>query len=282
VSDLPVDAGGGAPGASANGPARIDAKRIDLQIPTGHARGEVMSVAQRIFYRIVRAVVVFVGRVYFRISVRGRHNVPTSGPFILSPIHRSFLDTPAVAAVTRRRMRYMGKESLWRGRFSGWFFTTAGGFPVQRGSADRDALRAGTEVLERGEPLVLFPEGTRQSGPVVTPLFQGAAYLACRTGAPIVPVGIGGSEAAMRRGSRMIRPHKITIVVGEPLWPPPPGPSGRVPRKAITALSDRLADAIQPLFDEAQAWAGTPNDPSVGDPTGRTATTAGGHDADMG
>jgi len=245
--------------ASGTGPAPIGARRVDLQIPTGHQRGEVMSATQRVFYRIVRAVVVFLGRTYFRISVRGRHHIPATGPFILSPIHRSFLDTPAVAAVTRRRMRYMGKESLWRSRFSGWFFTTAGGFPVQRGSADRDALRAGTEVLERGEPLVLFPEGTRQSGPVVTPLFQGAAYLACRTGAPIVPVGIGGSEAAMPRGSKMVRPHKMTIVVGEPLWPPPPGPSGRVPRKAITELSDRLAAAIQPLFDEAQAWAGTPN-----------------------
>lgn len=263
MSELPADGDDRVPESTGSGPARIEAKRIDLQIPTGHARGEVMSPTQRVFYRIVRAVVVFVGRVYFRISVRGRHNVPASGPFILSPIHRSFLDTPAVAAVTRRRMRYMGKESLWRSRFSGWFFTTAGGFPVQRGSADRDALRAGTEVLQRGEPLVLFPEGTRQSGPVVTPLFQGAAYLACRTGAPIVPVGIGGSEAAMRRGSKMIRPHKITIVVGEPLWPPPPGPSGRVPRKAITELSDRLATAIQPLFDEAQAWAGTPNEYGV-------------------
>lgn len=250
---------GGEDGSAGSGRARIDAARVDLQIPTGHERGEVMSFTQRVFYRIVRAVVVFIGKVYFRISVRGREHVPATGPFILSPIHRSFLDTPAVAAVTRRRMRYMGKESLWRTRFGGWFFSTAGGFPVQRGSADRDALRAGTEVLERGEPLVLFPEGTRQAGPVVTPLFQGAAYLACRTGAPIVPVGIGGSEAAMRKGSKMVWPHKMTIVVGEPLWPPPPGPSGRVPRKAITELSDRLAAAIQPLFDEAQVWAGTPN-----------------------
>jgi len=239
--------------------ARVDAERVDLQIPVGHARGEVMSVPQRVFYRLVRAVVVFIGRVYFRVSVHGRQHVPDTGPFILSPIHRSNLDTPVVAAVTRRRLRYMGKESLWRSRFGGWFLTTAGGFPVQRGSADRDALRAGTEVLERGEPLVLFPEGTRQSGPVVTPLFQGAAYLSCRTGAPIVPVGIGGSEGAMRKGSKMVWPRKITIVVGAPLVPPPPGPSGRVPRKAITALTEQLAAAIQPLFDEAQALAGTPN-----------------------
>jgi 1-acyl-sn-glycerol-3-phosphate acyltransferase len=158
-------------------------------------------------------------------------------------------------------MRYMGKESLWKTRFGGWFFTTAGGFPVQRGSADRDALRAGREVLDRGEPLVLFPEGTRQFGPKVQPLFQGAAYLACRTGAPIVPVGIGGSEAAMPKGSKMVYPKRLTIVVGAPIYPPDPGPSGRVPRRAVSDMTEELATAIQRLFDEAQQLAGTPNTP---------------------
>ncbi len=61
-------------------------------------------------------------------------------------------------------------------------------------------------MLERGEPLVLFPEGTRQTGPEVAHFFDGAAYLACRTGAPIVPVGLGGTEAAMRKGSKMVLP----------------------------------------------------------------------------
>ncbi len=239
--------------------ARVDAARVDVQIPEGHERGEVMSVTQRFFYRLVRSVVVFIARTYFRVKVVGASNVPATGPFILSPIHRSNLDTPVIAAVTRRRMRYMGKESLWKTRFGGWFFTTAGGFPVQRGSADRDALRAGREVLDRGEPLVLFPEGTRQFGPTVQPLFQGAAYLACRTGAPIVPVGIGGSEAAMPKGAKMVYPKRLTIVVGPPIYPPDTGERGRVPRRAVTEMTDELARAIQVLFDEAQILAGTPN-----------------------
>jgi 1-acyl-sn-glycerol-3-phosphate acyltransferase len=235
------------------------AQHVDVYLPDGHQRGEVMSRGQRIFYRMVWSVVVAIARTVFRVQVIGRPNVPETGPFILSPIHRSNLDTPVIAAITRRRLRYMGKESLWRSRFGGWFFTTAGGFPVQRDSADRDALRAGREVLERGEPLVLFPEGTRQSGPVVQPLFQGAAYLACRTGAPIVPVGIGGSEAAMPKGSRMVRPRRMVLVVGAPLYPPPPGPSGRVPRRAVAEMTTELAEVIQVLFDEAQQLAGTPN-----------------------
>jgi 1-acyl-sn-glycerol-3-phosphate acyltransferase len=107
----------------------------------------------------------------------------------------------------------------------------------------------------------LFPEGTRQFGPKVQPLFQGAAYLACRTGAPIVPVGIGGSEAAMPKGSKMVYPKRLTIVVGAPIYPPDPGPSGRVPRRAVSDMTEELATAIQRLFDEAQQLAGTPNTP---------------------
>jgi 1-acyl-sn-glycerol-3-phosphate acyltransferase len=243
----------------AAGRARVDAARVEVHLPEGHFRGEQMSLTQRVFYRLVRGVVMLIARTYFRVRVVGADKVPATGPFILSPIHRSNLDTPVVAAVTRRRLRYMGKESLWKTRFGGWFFTTAGGFPVQRGSADRDALRAGREVLERGEPLVLFPEGTRQSGPTIEPLFQGAAYLACRTGAPIVPVGIGGSEAAMPKGSKMVYPRKMTLVVGDPIHPPPLSAQGRVPRSAVADLTAELSVAIQALFDEAQILAGTPN-----------------------
>src|SRR4029078_13719671 len=117
-------------------------------------------------------------------------------PFILAPIHRSNLDFLMVLVCTRRRMRYLAKDSLWK---PGWGqrFSALGGIPVARGSADREALRTCIEVIESGEALVIFPEGTRQHGPTICELFDGPAYVQSRTGAPIVPVGIGGSEAAM-------------------------------------------------------------------------------------
>jgi 1-acyl-sn-glycerol-3-phosphate acyltransferase len=83
----------------------------------------------------------------------------------------------------------MGKDSLWLKRWKGWLCSALGAFPVSRGTADREALRRCIVVLEAGEPLVLFPEGERKSGPVVQPLFHGAAYVAVKTGVPIVPVG---------------------------------------------------------------------------------------------
>lgn len=232
--------------------AKVDAAKVDLYL-AGHQRGGDMSLAQRAFYRLIWYVVQAFLRTYFRVRVTGAQNVPSTGPFILSAIHRSNVDTPVVSAVTRRRLRYMGKESLWSSSLTGWFFSTAGGFPVQRGSADREALRACKEVLERGEPLVLFPEGTRQQGPRVQPLFHGAAYLACSTGAPIVPVGIGGSEAAMPKGARMVRPKRISVVVGEPLWPPAQTGERRVPRRAVRELTEELSEHIQAAFDEASS-----------------------------
>lgn len=230
-----------------------------LHVPEGHERGERMSTVQRWFYGVVRGFIVVVGRLWLRLEVHGAENIPADGAFIVSPIHRSNLDTPILGAITHRRMRYMGKESLWRSRFGGWFLTALGGFPVERGTADREALRASVTVLERGEPLVMFPEGTRQSGPEIAEMFDGPAYLACRAGVPIVPVGLGGTERAMPKGARFLHPAKVVIVIGQPLQPPPPKESGRTSRRAVRELTGDLGQAIQALFDEAQALTGHPN-----------------------
>lgn len=217
------------------------------------------SFASRVFYAVIRALVIGLARLVTRVTVVGRSNIPAGGAFLLAPIHRSNIDTPLVAAVTRRRMRFMGKDSLWKVKPVGWIVSALGAFPVTRGSADREALRRCIVVLESGEPLVLFPEGTRQSGPRVMPLFDGAAYVAVKAGVPIVPVGIGGSEGVMPKGSRMIRPRKCVVVVGEPLVVPR-DESGRVPRSAVREITDRLSVELQRLYDDAQRRAGTPND----------------------
>lgn len=235
--------------------------REQLHVPAWHEKGEVMSPAQNLMYSFVRGAIHLYLLAWHRLEVTGLENLPQSGAYIVSPIHRSNLDSMVIAAITRRRMRYMGKESLWKNRFTGWFFSAMGGFPVQRGSADREALKAALTVVSRGEPLVMFPEGTRQSGPVLTEFFDGPAYVSCRSGAPIIPVGLGGTEVAMTKGSKMIRPVKITIVIGEPLHPDATTDGGRVPRRAIRELSGRLGIAIQELFDEAQLRAGRPNPP---------------------
>lgn len=223
-------------------------------------------------YRVCRFISVGASRLAFPGRIVGAENLPTSGPYILAPVHRSYLDWLLVARLTRRRLRYIVKAEVWKSKAVGRFIEALGAFPVNRSGADRDALERCRAVLNGGEPLVMFPEGTRRSGERVEDLREGVAYLALRAGVPVVPVGIGGSELAMPRGSRLPRPRRVDLVVGPPLRqgvspddggkaavapagggePAASRPSTRVPRREMRELSDRLEEAIQQAFDEAR------------------------------
>jgi 1-acyl-sn-glycerol-3-phosphate acyltransferase len=214
-----------------------------------------MSGLGLVWYRFVRALVAGLCRLWFRMSVRGRENIPATGPFVLAPVHRSNIDFAIVCAVTKRRMRYLAKDSIFKYGL-GRVWSSLGAIAVVRGTPDREAMRQLEETLRTGEPVVMFPEGTRQSGPEVQPLFDGPAYVALRAGVPIVPVGIGGSERAMPKGSKLIYPRKVTLVVGKPIYPEAREEGARVPRRAVTELTASLKDEVQRLFDEAQVLAG--------------------------
>jgi len=207
----------------------------------------------RAAYQFMRGVCVAVCRLWNRLSIDGRQNVPKNGAFVLAPVHRSFLDTPISACVTRRRLRFMGKDAMWKYRAGGWLLSALGGFPVTRGTADRQALVRCIQVLQSGEPLVVFPEGERKSGPIVQPLFEGAAYVAVKAGVPIVPIGIGGSEHVMPKGSWIIRPRKLHVIVGPPISPVREGMSART---AVRELTAELHSELQRLFDASQARVG--------------------------
>lgn len=213
--------------------------------------------SSQLFYRATRVVFMAFFRLWLRMSVQGGQHVPEQGGFILAAGgHRSILDTPIVAGTTTRILRYMGAEKYFEPFGLGWFLRSVGGFPIDRDATDRDALRLSEEVLRRGEPLVIYPEGTRFSGPIVQELQHGAAFLACRAQVPIIPVGLGGTERAWPKGAKLIRPRKIVLVVGEPMIPPLPEDGKRVKRSAVRAFNDELHEQLQTLFDEAQIEAG--------------------------
>jgi 1-acyl-sn-glycerol-3-phosphate acyltransferase len=194
-------------------------------------------------------------RTYCRMTVEGIENVPTTGPFVLAPIHRSYIDTPIASGCSRRRMRFMGKDTMWKTKPFGWTLSALGAFPVTRGTADREAVTRAIAVLQSGEPLVLFPEGERKSGPIVQPLRDGAAYVACKAGVPIVPVGIGGSERVLGKGMKFMYPRKLVVLIGEPIRPAAPV-NGRMPRADVKEISVQLHSRLQSLFDEAERRAG--------------------------
>ena len=116
--------------------------------------------------------------------------------------------------------------------------------------------RSAERALAVGESLVLYPEGTRSSGPKLGPLMNGPAFLALRANVPIVPVGIGGSERSMPVGAKWLRPSRVAMVIGKPIWPAPTPATGRVPRRMIDELTDSLRSELQAVFDQARALAG--------------------------
>jgi 1-acyl-sn-glycerol-3-phosphate acyltransferase len=206
-------------------------------------------------YRLLRVLVHLINRAYWRVEIEGVDAVPVAGPVILAPVHRSFMDFFVVSEVTKRKIFYMTKEEMWKSPLLGAFLDGVGAFPVHRDGADRLALERAQDVLERGEVLILFPEGTRREGPVIEDLHEGAAFLAARTGAPIVPIGIGGTAAAMPKGSKFVRPVKVHLVVGPPLAAPERSARGRVPRTQVHALTEHLRAELQLLYDDAEARA---------------------------
>ncbi len=248
-------------------------------------------------YKVARLISVGVSRLYLPGRVIGRENLPESGAYLVAPVHRSYVDWLIVARITgRRRLRYIAQAELWKSKSVARLLEVLGVFPVNRSGADREALERCRQVLAGGEPLVMFPEGTRRSGPAVTDLREGVAYLALRAGVPVVPVGIGGSERAMPRGSSVPRPRRVEVVIGKPVWPPnaggagavrggeiavadtagaegaaqdgdagggstaessgPRSKPGRVSRRVTKEFSDEVGAAIQQVFDEAQRRAG--------------------------
>jgi 1-acyl-sn-glycerol-3-phosphate acyltransferase len=211
---------------------------------------------RKVGYRLMRRTFTTLLEVWFRPKVVGRENVPATGPVILAPVHRSFADFGFVAFCTKRKLFFMAKDSLWNNKWLARLLPYVGAFPVHRESADREALQRAEEVLNRGQCLVLFPEGTRRAGPSIENLMEGAAFLSARTGAPIVPIGIGGSDLSMPKGSAIPKPYTIQVVVGRAIPAPARTGGGRVSRSAVHAVSEELVGKLQAVYDESKAKTG--------------------------
>lgn len=242
------------------------------QVPAARSRaaktvvGSPPTRRQVVWFRFARAVLFGLCWLMWRMSFYGQEHLPQTTPYVITPVHRSYLDTFFAAFVVRRRVRFMGKEEMWAKPWAARLLSSLGAFPVRlqgqsgtdlrRGTPDREALRNCLSALAGGEPVVMFPEGTRRSGPVVEPLFGGPAFVALRMNVPMVPVGIGGSERAMPRGSKLLRPGRVAIVVGKPIWPPVRPVGAPVLREDVDEMTAKLQAELQMVFDEARRLAG--------------------------
>ncbi len=184
--------------------------------------------------------------VYWRIEAHGCEKVPTEGPVILAANHRSHLDSIILPYVTWRPLNFMAKKECFDTAIGASVYSRLGVFPVNRGTADKAALRRAVEVVRAGGVLGIYPEGTRCFGPKVETVQRGAAWLAARGDAPIFPVGIGGTEAVLPKGAKFVRPAKVRLVVGDPLDPPK-----TTKKSELEEFTLLLKERLQEAFDDA-------------------------------
>jgi 1-acyl-sn-glycerol-3-phosphate acyltransferase len=193
-----------------------------------------------ILYEAVRWLSIFVFNVTARLRVRNIANLPQSGPFIIASNHLSWTDIPLIAMPVRRKVVYMAKEEYFSSKLA-WLVRFLGAFPVKRGEADRQALRAGEEQLKKGNILVIFPEGTRSRTRTMATGHSGIGLVALRSGVPVVPVAIWGSENALKKFGT-----PITISYGEPIVLKPKGK--KITREDIDGATNLVMHKIAAML----------------------------------
>ena len=193
-----------------------------------------------ILWRLIRVVVRIIAAIIFDIHTVGRQNVTETGPLIIASNHLSWADVPLIPAFLKRKVVYMAKEETFRGKGS-WFVRFLGAFPVKRGEADRQSLRTAEEQLKAGRVLSIFPEGTRSKIHTLGQAHAGMGMIALRSGAPVIPVAIYGSEKSFKK----FRPH-ITIIYGEPMILTPKGK--KITREDIDRSTEQVMLRISSML----------------------------------
>ena len=168
-------------------------------------------------YKITRVVVQIVLPMLGGITVIGAENIPESGPVILAPNHRAYMDPPYLSMVTKRQLHMMAKEELFVVPILGPLIKALDAFPVKRGSADRSAIRQAIGELKAGHVLGIFPEGKRADSGTLEPAEKGFALIARQTGVPIVPIALEGTDRVHPMHAKRLFRARVTATIGKPM-----------------------------------------------------------------
>lgn len=178
--------------------------------------------------------------------VRGEENVPKHGPVLFVANHVSYLDPPAIGDASPRRVVFMGKKELFDIKPLGWLLRGVDAFPVRRGEADRSAVKNTLAMLRENRAVCIFPEGGRQTSGELGEAEHGAALFALKTGCPVVPVYVEGTNKALDNRGRLHR-ARVVVAFGTPFS----FPAGKTSRAALDAAGRELMAAIARTRDDA-------------------------------
>lgn len=178
----------------------------------------------------------------------GRENIPRTGGVIVASNHISNLDPPAVGAGMRRQVRFMAKEELFHPEICGIFMRCAGTFPVRRSTADRKAIKRAIELLDQGNVVGIFPEGTRSEDGKLREPELGLGLIALKSRAAVIPTAVIGTDKILPLHAKRFYFHKAKIVYGEPLTFPDLYDASdsrqameEIGRRVMAAIADLLA-----------------------------------------
>lgn len=183
-------------------------------------------------------------QVYLRGRTYGAENVPQQGPIVVVSNHASDFDPPILSCCLRRPVAYMAKEELFNIPILGQAIQAYGAYPVSRGAADRSAIRSALQYLENGWATGVFLEGTRTPDGRITDPKRGAALLAAKAKAPLLPVSLWGTHKIFKKGSAIPLPVPITVRIGEVIAAP-----SSTNRDELQAVTQQCTTAIKALHD---------------------------------
>lgn len=193
-----------------------------------------------ILWNMIRVVARVLFAIFLNVRVLGRKNLPNKGPFIVASNHLSWTDVPLIPAYLPYKVVSMAKEEAFHGSV-GWIVRFMGAFPVKRGEGDRQSIRAAGEQLKQGKVLLMFPEGTRSKTRSMARGHAGLGMIALRSGVPVVPVAIWGSEHVLKK----FRP-RVTITFGQPMTLKPRGT--KITREDIDEGTEQVMRSIAAML----------------------------------
>jgi 1-acyl-sn-glycerol-3-phosphate acyltransferase len=204
-------------------------------------------------------------RTLYRARVEGLEHIPSDGPAIISPNHRSFFDSPLVMAMASRPVVFLGKAEYMDSAKTRYLFPAIGMVPIKRDvkKASMAALQTAADLLNDGRLVGIYPEGTRSRDGLLHRGHTGVAHLAVMTDAPIVPVGITGTEHVQPIGSSFPRPFRrpVTIRFGEPIHPTNYRYGGS--RKRRQQMLDDVMASIAAMTDQVRSPDFSSDDPPL-------------------
>lgn len=206
------------------------------------------------FAHLMRATVGALLLLIFRVKLVGRENLPPAGGVLLCGNHISYADPVLLWCKVPRPTHFMAKSESWDNNVLGWGLDHFWAFPVRRGEADREAIGKATGFLAAGEPVAIFPEGTRNFDGTAQAQ-GGAAFIAMRAGVPVLPVGVAGTDRIKPPGARMLRFPKVVISFGERIDPAAALPEGGR-KERVEALTAEIMRRIGEELERAREVAG--------------------------